>query len=145
MVSDNERVQVAQLLGLKRSGPDGTVLQRQLEGKVKGTALAGLALEPHAASHHLCESHTDGKSQAGAAILASHRAVGLRESIEDGVLLFDGDADAGIFDGKMQRSRGRSCRWLIHRNENLAALGEFDGIADEVDQDLTNAPGIAKK
>src|ERR1700730_7688279 len=97
------------------------------------------------ARHALPASPRDGDSQACAAIPARHRSVRLGEGIEDVLLLLNGDADARIFHRKVQGGRGRSWRLLIYANENLTVLRELDGIANQVDQDLTNPPRITQQ
>ena len=42
----------------------------------------------------------DRQAQARATVLAAGRAIGLLECLEDNLLLFGGDADAGIADGE---------------------------------------------
>ena len=48
-------------------------------GEVERAALAGLALDPDPAAHQLDQLRRDGQPQAGAAVLARRRAVGLGE------------------------------------------------------------------
>jgi hypothetical protein len=50
------------------------------------------------------------------------------------------NADAGIADGELQFVPGFA---LFHRQHDLALLGEFDRVAEQVDQDLAQAGHIA--
>ena len=59
-------------------------------------------------------------------------------------LLLGGDADAGVGDGEAERRRRRrraASSATVH--DDLAALGELDGVADQVDQDLPQPAGVA--
>ena len=54
------------------------------------------------------------------------------------------DADAGIFHRDVQRHIRFGRRSLAcYADPNMARLGEFHGIADEVEQDLPQTPAIA--
>ena len=59
------------------------------------------------AAEQACEFAADGKPEAGAAIFAAGAGVGLLERLEDELLLFRGDADAGVghFEGDDGRRR----------------------------------------
>ena len=57
---------------------------------------AGLALEPDPPVHHLDELRRDGQAEAGAAVAARRRGVGLHERAEDLRCLSWRDADAGV-------------------------------------------------
>jgi hypothetical protein len=56
--------------------------------------------------------------------------------------LFGRDADAGVAHGEVEHvavSTFTGAIDLADEEEDLALLGEFDGVADEVDEDLLNA------
>ncbi len=112
-------------------------------GELEGAALAFDALDPDASAHHTDELRADGEPEAGAAELAAGRAVGLGEGLEDQVLLVGGDADAGVRDLEVQRDRAVRMRRDAHRDADLAALGELDGVADEVEDDLSEPARVA--
>ena len=59
---------------------------------------ARLALDADVAAQLAGDVAADGQSQAGAAVLARDRVVGLVEGLEDPLQVFGGDADAGVFD-----------------------------------------------
>ena len=133
------------------------------------TALVRFALHPEATAHQGDQPRRDGQPQAGAAILAGRRAIGLLEGVEDRLLSIRRNADARIAHGEMQL-----CPWSVVRRplpilraflsavrlplqratdhgprttnnvqNHLAGPGELDGVADEVDDDLTQAYRIA--
>ena len=89
----------------------------------------------------------DRQAQAGAAVPARHRAVGLRERLEDQRLLVARDADAGVADRERAgRTPSRSPAIgsaSATSTDDLAALGELDGVADQVQQHLAQALGVA--
>ncbi len=53
------------------------------------------------------------------------------------------DADAGIGDFDAQEGGGFGARNHAGGDGDFAFLGEFDGVADEVDEDLADAAGVA--
>ena len=64
----------------------------------EGAAGAGPAHEPDLAAEQSRQLAADGEAEAGAAVLARGRAVGLLEGLEDDLLLDGRDADAGVRD-----------------------------------------------
>ena len=89
----------------------------------------------------------DRQAQAGAAVLAAGGAVGLLEGLEDDPLLVLRDADAGVLDregedlaGLVERSLAVSSRSAAARPQlHLAALGELEGVGEQVLEDLLQA------
>ena len=55
---------------------------RRGNGKVKGGAFAGFALDPDAPIHHLAEPLADSQAQPGAAVVARGRGIDLAERLE---------------------------------------------------------------
>ena len=69
-----------------RSRPRRRVLpaaRSMRDGEVEGAALPDFALHPDPAAHQLDQLRGDRQAQAGAAVAARGRAVGLRERVED--------------------------------------------------------------
>ena len=60
--------------------------------------MAGVRVDPDAAVVEVDDAFGDGKAEAGAALGAGGRAVGLLELLEDAILLFGWDARAGVLD-----------------------------------------------
>jgi len=71
------------------------------------------------------------------------RGVRLDEIREQAVDPVGRDADAGILDGDAQRCAGRIALDAMRRDDDIAGRRELDGIAREVEQDLTDAARIA--
>src|SRR6185437_1150998 len=88
--------------------------------KPKDAAFSDLARHTDPPSHHLHELLADGKPQASASILPCGGAVGLSEWL-------------------------KQFRLLLRRDHDLALFREFDGIADQVHQDLTQAAWISSE
>ena len=82
------------------------------------------------------------------------------KGFKEAVLFFEGDADAGVADGEMKQpflgmtdeiGVGLLARWEGARSvtgrhnldHDLAFVGELNGIADEIDEDLTKAGDVA--
>ena len=63
------------------------------------------------AAHQLDQARTDRQAQAGAAVLARRRAVGLHERIENRMELVVGDADAGVAHFKVKSGEWRVAEW----------------------------------
>ena len=70
---------------------------RKREGKRR--ALARLRLDPNPAAVHLNDALGYGESQAGAALLAGDRVVGLLKLLKQPGLIGSGDAGSGVTDG----------------------------------------------
>ena len=81
--------------------------------------------------------------EAGAAELTRGRAIGLFEGLEDDFLLVGRNADARIANGEMECHAVGVDRLAADGHNDLAAFGEFDGVADQIDHDLPQAIGIA--
>ena len=66
------------------------------------------------------------------------------KAVEDRLLLLRRDADPAYrvpkSEARCQRGRDGSA---VHRHQDLAALGKFHCVANQVDQNLADPPGIA--
>ncbi len=102
-----------------------------------------LALEPDATAHHAHELLADGEPEPGAAVASRGRAVGLGEGVEDARALLRGDADAGVGDREAQLDVGLRPRFDRDPQDDLAPLRELDGVAEQIDQHLSQPTRIA--
>ena len=75
-------------------------------------AFTRFACHGHVAAHHARELAREGKAEPGAAVAARGEGIGLGEFLEQFRLLFGGQADAGIRDGKLNPVA--SVRHLAH-------------------------------
>src|SRR6185312_4959436 len=122
------------------------ILDRQIEDE--GAADAGGAAQLNLAAEKIGELAADGEAEAGAAVAAAGAGVGLLKGLEDDLLLFRHDADAGVRD--LEGDHGRAVR--EHRmigapafgggpdaEPDAALLGEFEGVRQQVLQHLLQA------
>ena len=109
--------------------------------KVEPTS--GTLSTPIAAAHEFDEALADGQAQAGAAEAAGDGGVGLGEGREEAGQLFWRDADAGVLDLEAQAQGGGGLLDELHAQDDLSLVGEFDGVADQVDEHLFEAQEIA--
>src|SRR5207237_10850754 len=77
-------------------------------------------------------------AQSGAAVPAAAAPDSLDELVEDHPLRISRDLDAGVLDGDPDHA----ARWLSD-DFDVTALREFDGVGQQVNQDLLEAGGIA--
>jgi len=87
---------------------------------------------------HLDNPPGDRKPETGAALVLGDRAVGLLELLEQLALVGRGNAGAGVGDCDAKRAVGEACGHV-----HLARVGELDGVADQVEQDLGEAVLVA--
>lgn len=110
-----------------------------------GDGVAEGAVQIDMASHEGGELAGNGEAEAGAPVLAADGIIDLGKLLKELVLFFRGNADARIADGKGQPNGiGSVGEWEgVYLKEDLAGLGKFNGISDQVDEDLAQACGIA--
>ena len=128
-----------------RAAPTGPVAGREPHREVERAPPADLALQPDLPAHHLDQPGRDRQAQPRAAVLAGGRSVRLGEGLEELLLLVGGDADARVADGEVQADLLLGPRLHIDAKHDLAPLGELDGVAHQVDDDLAEAVGVARE
>lgn len=112
------------------------------EGEVEGSAVVGLAIELDGAVHELDETLADGEAEASAegGLLAG---TGLFERFKNELVLVGGDAGAGIGDAE-----GEGGVVIGIGGGDLegdaAEGGEFNGVAEEIEEDLAETFGIGE-
>ena len=124
--------------------------QRKPQDKLEAAPLPHLALHRQQAAHLANETRGYGQSQTGAAKTARGGAVGLNESLKDGLLFFGRDSDSGVDDGETHgctRLFGvRTVRLLVAQDQrNRPFFGKLHRIANQIDQHLAQAPRISNK
>src|SRR5207248_7115197 len=97
-------------------------------------ALADRAFERDAAIEHAGQPPADGQPQTRARVLSRRRVVGLTEILEDALAIVGRNSDPRVDDGDrdLVTWSGQVLRPDLHG----ALWGEFDRVAQEVDQDL---------
>src|SRR5580700_197444 len=110
--------------------------------EVEGAAAAWLAFDPDLSTHQHDESRRDRQTQARAAKASRRRAVRLRERVENQLLFLRGDTNSCIHDLEVQLEGVRGLISQVSTDYDLAFLGEFDRVADQIDDDLPQAAWI---
>ncbi len=103
-------------------------------------SLSRPAVDFEGAAHELGEAPGNGESQSCAAVAAGDAGVGLGEGFENVFDILWCNTGAGILDEEFV------VRWLAAEAEaerDGAEVGEFQGIAREVEEDLPEAAGVA--
>jgi hypothetical protein len=115
----------------------------EVGGKAEGGADARRAGDADLAAHELHQALADRQAEAGAAVLAGGRVVGLFEAVEQAAQLFLAQADAGIADAAFDGHAAFHLVKLAQPDQDLALLGELHGVAAEVEQDLPEAQAVS--
>src|SRR4051794_37175681 len=131
-----KRLLIERLL-IRRLGLRRRVDERQLDGD--GGALAEPALYRQFAEMQRHQALHDRKSEAGAFVTALIGLAGLEERRADALEIVRRDAYTGVADAQRKlRTRDRGCD-----GDLTAALGELDGVGDEIEHDLLEGTWIA--
>ena len=145
VVIDHQHVQLDGLAQTQRRHLRAAVFiaHRQLDAEMEAAAATDFAVQPQFAAHQAHQAPADRQAQAGTTEAARGRGFGLREAAEDVLLVFRRNADARIAHRHVQRHRCGAARHHRHRHHHLAAGGELDRIAAQIDQHLLQAQRVA--
>src|SRR5512142_3196243 len=114
------------------------------EMKRASLALDPFALHPEISAHKLGQAFADDQPQSGASIVSCGGTVQLAECMEQAIHAIQWDSDAGISNGEMQDAQWRLSRARVcDGNLDFASLREFDRVAQEVEENLSEAGFIA--
>ena len=114
---------------------------RQVELEPEAAAQAGSALDPdNPAGHGLDEAAADRQAQSGPAEIACGRAIDLRKRLEQQMHPVFRNADAGIDD--LEEQAPVVLRRVPDFQNDASLPGEFDGVREQVEQNLTQPDGI---
>src|SRR5690606_33545929 len=105
----------------------------QQQGDLELTALPRCALHADIAAHDIAQQPGDGQPQTGAKGSGAGTAYPF-EGLEDALEILAADALAGILDGELGDPAA-----VAHGQAETATLGVFDGVGQQVDEDLTQA------
>ena len=100
--------------------------------------------------HGLGKAAYDRQAESGPAEAARGRAVGLHEGLKQPFALFGGKPDAGVGDPDdepelaLRRFVPAATGQALQREPDRACLGELDGVAQKIEQDLSQPQGIAQ-
>src|SRR5262245_17051569 len=114
-----------------------------LNREIESGTTAFLAFHPDAAVHHFAETPANSKTKPGPSVTSCRRCFDLTEGSEEAIHAVPWNADACIFDGKLQFER--SCLEFSagNRYQNLAVRGELQCVADQIHQNLPDPGDIA--
>ncbi len=95
------------------------------------------------AAHEVDQALADHQAETGTAVDARGRGIGLGEGLEQAFGRGRGDAHAGVLHLEQHLAVRARLAALGHAHADVALLGELDGVADQIGQDLAQAHGIA--
>ena len=105
--------------------------------------MPGSAVELKPPAHHFHHAAADRQAQAGAAKAAGGGGFGLREHVEDALLMFRRNTDAGVAHPAAQVHLVLAMFEQPDADHYLAHRRELDGVAGEVDQHLFKPRHVA--
>ena len=97
------------------------------------------AFDTDIAAHQLGEVAIDRQAEAGTAVTPGDRTVGLGEGLEKLRLLLGSHADALVTHFEAEQHMAAFVTVDAGAQDNFTVLGKLDGIADEIEQGLTDA------
>ena len=147
VVIDDQRTNAVQL-HFPRHGACAAQFQRDAHGEHR--TLAGLRPRPDRATHRVDQLLRDGEAEAGAAETARRRAVGLRERFEEACCRLAASCrcrcpapPSHLHGADRTHRRPMRSEGTLNPMNTSPLLREFDGIADEVGQDLAQPRRVA--
>ena len=142
VVIHHQHAHVLQGVAFQPAGGLCRVLQAEPRREVEFGPLARFAANPDSPAHLLHQRPGDGQPQAGAAIAARGGAVGLAERLEQFVALLGGHANTGVAHPEVQFNAKVIAQVFFNTDDDLAVLGELDGVVAQVDQNLPQAQRV---
>src|SRR5574343_64149 len=112
---------------------------------MEDAATAQRALNADFPAHRGDQALRNGQPQPGAAVLSRRRSIGLRKLLEETPELLWRNTDSRILDAKGDGRGGAIAGGLADHQPDMPLFGELDGIAQQIDQDLPQAEGIAEQ
>ena len=117
--------------------------QGQQDVEMEDAAGARRAFDADGAAHAFDQAAADRQAEAAAAEAAGDRAVDLGELGEQLAQCFRGDADAGVGDREAEPDGRALGADQPDRQAHRAGGGELDAVAEQVEQHLAQAVGVA--
>src|SRR5437867_9200952 len=97
------------------------------------------ALDPDSTAVHFHQPLRDGKPEPRSLVLAADATVALLKALEDALDVFSGHTDAGIADADQELGT-----LPLRRHPHATGLGEFDRVAQQVQQHLLELGAIGE-
>src|SRR6266849_6710115 len=85
----------------------------------------------------------DGQTQTRSPVFSRRRGIRLGKWMEDHFQFFLGNPDTGVCHREPQRAIARMGRLHLNLQRHFTLFREFDGVPDEVDDDLAQSAGIS--
>src|ERR1700693_1159719 len=104
--------------------------------------MSRFAVHPNLTIHHCHQLLGDRKSQPGAAVFARGGTVGLTKGLKEARLCLWRNAYAGVLNIKAHYRVCFRLAFFKNLNNDLPCLSEFDGVPDEIREDLTQSPNV---
>src|ERR1700752_155414 len=98
-----------------------------------------MAFEGERPLHETGKAAANRQSEPGSTVPAAQRAIHLVKLFEQRAELFLGNADACVDDGKDDAPAAFARRLPIDPQLVLTSISEFDGIANQVEENLPNS------
>jgi len=117
----------------------------EFEGEIKAAAYALRAFYRQRAAHERDQFAADRQTEACSAKAASGGSLCLAETFKNKIELVHCNADAGVLHREFDVAAFVLLLCQSHRNRDFTVLGELDRIAEQIQQDLTQAQGIANQ
>src|SRR5262249_37167231 len=115
----------------------------RLERELEQASFSDSAVDDEVAMHQAGEIPADGKAQSGAA--DTDLRVRLIERVEDPWEIARLDSRSRVLDGDRDEMPVRSGPAGRGANRNPAAPGEFDGVAQQIDDHLADLAGVPRQ
>ena len=115
----------------------------KIDGEPEGGTVAVFTFDADIAAHQFDEAFADGQAEPGAAEFTSGGGIDLGEAFEETVDAIGRDADAGVLDGESENNAVLVAAFEGGADGDGAGGSEFQGVVDEIHEDLANAGGIA--
>src|SRR6185312_4438493 len=146
VVVDNQHLDVAELRMVWRCLHRDTLVLRMCHAdrEMELRTHADFAFDPQLSAHHFNQVPGNRESKPRAAKLACSGSIGLVERFENCRQLFRGDSDAGVRDHEMQHVRCVFVDLGHYAQRNFAFAGELQRVAEQVDEHLAQAAGVAR-
>src|SRR5580704_18365156 len=111
--------------------------------KKEGRARAGNAFHPHRSSHKFSQSFTDHESESGSSVTAGGGRIDLLKCLKKLLNPRLGDANTRIDYRKQKLVALRPVPFAFNVDGDFTLRREFNGIANQVEQNLSQAHAIA--
>src|SRR5262249_32686496 len=112
------------------------------DGEPERAAAARFAPDPDLTTHDAHQTAADREPQPGPSVAAGCGSVGLREWLEKALLHVRRDSDPRVRHLEPQCYGLTVLAGELDSDQDFSPLGELDGIADQVEQHLTQSAGV---